>query len=131
MNQTAKAALDRARHPTPVPVINRVMLLEGKRDATELVFGMRDELKLPGGVAKVLAKLRALAEGRDRHRHRPAGEPAMTALRRKPVIRGCPMRPLDLPALCDICEKPRNRGNHTKCSAIRQQRAQENGNEQK
>lgn len=40
------------------------MFLEGKRDATELVFAMRDELKLPGGLAKVLAKLRALAEGR-------------------------------------------------------------------
>ncbi len=63
MNPIAQAA-NPGRSPTPAPVINRVMFLEGKRDATELVFGMRDELKLPGGLAKVLAKLRGLAEGR-------------------------------------------------------------------
>ncbi|MNJ24049.1 hypothetical protein D3C77_184530 [compost metagenome] len=44
----------------------------------------------------------------------------MTALRRKTVIRGCPMRPLDLKAICDVCEKPRNRGNHEQCSKKRQ-----------
>ncbi|UVL22429.1 hypothetical protein [Pseudomonas donghuensis] len=53
----------------------------------------------------------------------------MTALRRKTVIRGCPMRPLDLPAVCDICDKPRNRGNHSKCSTIRQAREQEKHHE--
>ena len=50
----------------------------------------------------------------------------MTALRRKTKIRGCPMRPLDCRVMCEICDKPRNRGNHTKCSAERQRRAQEN-----
>ncbi|MDH0639060.1 hypothetical protein N5D52_19165 [Pseudomonas sp. GD03860] len=64
MTPTTQAALPKARPSTPAPVINRVMMLEGKRDATELVFGMRDELKLPGGLAKVIAKLRALAKGR-------------------------------------------------------------------
>lgn len=54
----------------------------------------------------------------------------MTALRRKTKIRGCPMQPLDLPARCDICGKGRGHGNHSKCSAERKRRAQENGNEQ-
>lgn len=49
----------------------------------------------------------------------------MTKLRRKTTIRGCPMRSLDLPAMCDICGKHRNRGNHQKCSAERQRLAQE------
>lgn len=53
----------------------------------------------------------------------------MTALRRKTVIRGGPMKPIDCPSRCDICNKPRNQGNHTKCSAERQRRAQEKGNE--
>ncbi|WP_433886915.1 hypothetical protein [Pseudomonas vranovensis] len=53
----------------------------------------------------------------------------MNALRRKTVIRGHPMGPLDLPAICDICDKPRNKGNHTKCSAVRQARAQEKHHE--
>jgi len=54
----------------------------------------------------------------------------MTALRRKTVIRGGPMKPIDCPSRCDICNKPRNQGNHTKCSAERQRREQEKGNEQ-
>lgn len=54
----------------------------------------------------------------------------MTALRRKPVIRGGPMRPIDCPSRCDICGNPRNKGNHTKCSAERQRQARENGNAQ-
>ncbi|MDH0639059.1 hypothetical protein N5D52_19160 [Pseudomonas sp. GD03860] len=50
----------------------------------------------------------------------------MSALRRKPEHRGHPMKPIDCRVICEICEKPRNRGNHTKCSAERQRRAQEN-----
>ncbi len=49
----------------------------------------------------------------------------MTKLRRTTTIRGGPMRPLSLPALCDICGKHRNRGNHQKCSAERQRLMQE------
>ena len=40
------------------------MFLEGKRDATEMVFGMRNTLKLPNGLAQVLGSLRRLAESR-------------------------------------------------------------------
>lgn len=36
----------------------------------------------------------------------------MTALRRKTKNLGCPMRPLDLPARCDICGKGRARYQH-------------------
>jgi len=49
----------------------------------------------------------------------------MTALRRKTVIRGGPTKTIDCPSRCDICNRPRNKGNHTKCSAERQRRAQE------
>lgn len=45
--------------------------------------------------------------------------------RRKGEIRGGPMQPLDLKAVCSICGKHRNRGNHQKCSAERQRLAQE------
>ncbi len=54
----------------------------------------------------------------------------MTALRRPSIHRGCPMKPLDCPSRCDICNKPRNKGNHTKCSAERQRRAREMSDEQ-
>ena len=55
----------------------------------------------------------------------------MTALRRKTKIRGCPMGPLDLKVMCEICGKARSHGNHQKCSRARQiamaeLRAQEN-----
>ena len=49
----------------------------------------------------------------------------MTKLRRKTNIRGYPMGPIQCNVMCDICEKPRNRGNHQKCSAERQRLAQE------
>ena len=49
----------------------------------------------------------------------------MTKLRRKTTIRGAPMRALDLNVICDICGKSRAHGNHHKCSAERQRRAQE------
>lgn len=44
-------------------------------------------------------------------------------LRRKTQIRGCPMRPLDLNVICDVCGKSRAHGNHQKCSAERKARA--------
>ena len=49
----------------------------------------------------------------------------MPALRRTVKIRGAPMRPLDLQTICDICEKSRAHGNHTKCSKLRQAQAAE------
>jgi len=58
----------------------------------------------------------------------------MGALRRKTKIRGAPMGPLDLKAMCDICNKARAHGNHDKCSKKRQaetaeRRAREKNNE--
>lgn len=44
----------------------------------------------------------------------------MTALRRTVRIRGGHMQPLDLNAICDICDKSRAHGNHQKCSTQRQ-----------
>ena len=44
----------------------------------------------------------------------------MTALRRTVRLRGAPMRPLDLQAICDQCNKSRAHGDHTKCSKKRQ-----------
>ena len=49
----------------------------------------------------------------------------MTALRRTVRIIGSPMRPLDLQAICDQCNKTRAHGNHTKCSKLRQAEAVE------
>ena len=49
----------------------------------------------------------------------------MTTLRRTVKIRGAPMRPLDQQTICDICEKSRGHGNHTKCSKLRQAEAVE------
>lgn len=49
----------------------------------------------------------------------------MTKLRRKTRIRGFPMGPLECRVICEICDRLRNKGNHHKCSAERQRRAQE------
>lgn len=49
----------------------------------------------------------------------------MTKLRRKSETRGGPMRPINCQSRCDICNRPRNKGNHQKCSAERQRLAQE------
>lgn len=54
----------------------------------------------------------------------------MIALRRKTKIRGRPMQALDLNVMCDVCGKARSHGNHRKCSAERQRRAQEKRDEQ-
>ena len=64
MNQNTQAAPTKGRQPTPAPVINRVMLLEGRRDATEMVFAQRATLKLPNGLTQVITNLKKLAEGR-------------------------------------------------------------------
>lgn len=37
-------------------------------------------------------------------------------MKRKPII----LRTLDLPQLCDICQRRRNQGNHDRCSKQRQ-----------
>ena len=44
----------------------------------------------------------------------------MAALRRKAMMRGFPMRPLELISTCDVCGSHRAHGNHQKCSKIRQ-----------
>ena len=47
----------------------------------------------------------------------------MTTLRRTVRLRGAPMRPLDLQAVCDQRNKSRAHGNHAKCSKLRQAKA--------
>jgi len=44
----------------------------------------------------------------------------MTALRRISTPKGAPLQNLDLPAICDKCGRSRNKGNHDKCSKLRQ-----------
>ncbi len=43
-------------------------------------------------------------------------------LRRKPEIRGHPMKPLELCVMCDVCGRARSTGKHAACSKIRQQK---------
>jgi hypothetical protein len=40
-------------------------------------------------------------------------------MRERPTLNG---QRLDLPSICDICQRARSTGNHAKCSRIRQQR---------
>lgn len=37
-------------------------------------------------------------------------------MKHKPII----LRAMELPQLCDICNRRRNKGNHQKCSKLRQ-----------